>query len=99
VVGLAWSNVPESYAGGCAAVRSFNVRQIKGDDPDTKGYPGPPGWGLSVRLTTPSRETYLVRNSNQSLGMGIKGRWKTLAKEFGFRSWNVRTMLRARSLK
>jgi hypothetical protein len=29
------SNDPESYAG-----------QVKDDDPDEKGYPGPPGWGL-----------------------------------------------------
>jgi hypothetical protein len=26
------------------------ARQVKGDDPDKKGYPGPPGWGLGVRL-------------------------------------------------
>jgi len=26
--------------------------QVEGDDPDERGYPGPPGWGLVVRLTT-----------------------------------------------
>ena len=30
------------------------TRQVKGEDPDKKGYLGPPGWGLGVRLTAPS---------------------------------------------
>ena len=38
-----------AYASGTA----FHARQVKGDDPDKKGYPGPPRWGLGVRLTTP----------------------------------------------
>jgi hypothetical protein len=50
-----WSNDPESYAGGSVAtVRASHARQVKGDGPDKKGYPGPPGWGLGVGLTTPS---------------------------------------------
>jgi len=24
--------------------RVSHVRQVKGDEPDEKGYPGPPGW-------------------------------------------------------
>jgi len=36
-----------AYATG----RAFHARQVKGDDPDEKGYPGPPGWGLGMRLT------------------------------------------------
>jgi len=44
VVGLAWSDDPESYAGGSlAAGRVFHAVQVKGDDPDEKGYPGPLG--------------------------------------------------------
>jgi hypothetical protein len=30
--------------------------QVEGDGPDERGYPGPPGWGLGVRLTTASRK-------------------------------------------
>jgi hypothetical protein len=37
-----------AYATG----RASHVRQVKGDDPDKKGYPGPPGWGFGMRLTT-----------------------------------------------
>jgi hypothetical protein len=39
----------ESYAGGSLANgRVSHARQVKGDDPDKNGYPGPLGWG-SVR--------------------------------------------------
>jgi hypothetical protein len=53
VVGLAWSHDPESYAGSnIAAGRFSHLGQVIGDDPDKKGYPDPPGWGLGMRLTT-----------------------------------------------
>jgi hypothetical protein len=60
VVGLVWSNDPESYPGGSDATgMSSLARQVKGDDPDKKGYSGPPGWGLGVRLTISPRKTYI----------------------------------------
>jgi len=37
-----------AYATG----RASHARQVKGEDPDKKGYPGPPGLGLGMRLTT-----------------------------------------------
>ena len=47
VVGLVWSNDPETYAGSSVAtVRASHTRHVEGDDPDKKGYPGPPGGGL-----------------------------------------------------
>jgi len=43
--------------------RASHARQVKGDDPDEKGYPGPPGWGLGMRLTTsPCKKKILLRN-------------------------------------
>ena len=42
VVGLAWSNGPESYAGGSVATgRVFHAGQVKDDDPNEKGHSGP----------------------------------------------------------
>jgi hypothetical protein len=54
-----WSNDPESYAGGSVATGRVSLAgQVKGDDPDQKGYHGPQGWGLGVRLTTSRRTNY-----------------------------------------
>jgi hypothetical protein len=43
-----------AYATG----RASHGRQVKGDDPDKKGYPGLPGWGFGVGLTTPHSKNY-----------------------------------------
>ena len=41
-----------AYATG----RASHPREVKGDNPDKKGHPGPPGWWLGVRLITPPRK-------------------------------------------
>jgi hypothetical protein len=48
-----------TYATG----RASHARQVKGDDPDKKGYPGPPGYGM--RLTTPHSEKLIVTKVEQ----------------------------------
>jgi hypothetical protein len=63
VVGLAWSYDPESYAGGSiAAGRVSHAGEVKGDDQDKKGYPGPPGRGLGVGLTAPPHKKLQPRD-------------------------------------
>jgi hypothetical protein len=60
VAGLASSEDPESYAGSRVATgRGSHAGQVKGDDPDKKGYPSPTGWGLGVGLTTPPCKTWI----------------------------------------
>jgi hypothetical protein len=46
-----------AYATG----RVSHARQVKGDDPNEKGYRGPPGWGLGLRLTIPRHKKILLR--------------------------------------
>jgi hypothetical protein len=55
-----------AYATG----RASHARQVKGDDPDEKGYPGPPGWGLGVRLSTPHRKKIICSETQQSASEG-----------------------------
>jgi hypothetical protein len=45
-----------AYATG----RASHARQVKGDDPDKKGYPGPPSWGFGLGLTTPHSKKLIV---------------------------------------
>jgi hypothetical protein len=54
-----------AYATG----RASRARQVKGDDPDKKGYPGPPGWGLGVRLTMPPVKKYCYETSRGGQGL------------------------------
>jgi hypothetical protein len=65
-----WGLCDQMMLGAMLAVallgaRSSHARQVKGGDLDKTGYPGAPGWGLGVGLSTP--------NFNHSFGKGIKG--------------------------
>jgi hypothetical protein len=48
-----------------ATGRASHARQVKGDDPDKKGYPGPRGWGFGVGLTTPHSKKLTVTKVEQ----------------------------------
>jgi hypothetical protein len=50
-----------AYATG----RASHARQVKCDDPDKKGYPGPPAWGFGVGLTTPQCKKLIVAKGEQ----------------------------------
>jgi hypothetical protein len=39
-----------------------HARQVNCDDPDKKGYTGPPDWGLGVKLTTSPHKNMFVEN-------------------------------------
>jgi hypothetical protein len=45
--------------------RASHARQVKGDGPDKKGYPGPPDWGFGVELTTPHSKKLIVTKVEQ----------------------------------
>ena len=63
VVGLVCSNDSESYAGGNIATgRASHMIQVKGNDSDIEGYPGPPVWGLGMGLMTSPHENVLLRS-------------------------------------
>jgi hypothetical protein len=69
VAGFAWSEDPESYAGGRIATgRGSHAGQGKGDDPDKKGYPGPPGSGVGHRADNPTLKTWIcLETSTEAL--------------------------------
>jgi hypothetical protein len=50
-----------TYATG----RASHFREVKGDNPDKKGHPGPPGWGLGVKLITPPRKKIYILKKPQ----------------------------------
>jgi hypothetical protein len=52
-------------AAAYATGRASHARQVKGDDPDKKGYPGPPGWGFGWGLTTPHSKKLIVTKVEQ----------------------------------
>ena len=47
------------------------ARQVKGDHPDIKGYPGPQGWGLGVRLKIPPQKKGLVKKNTNMSHLGV----------------------------
>jgi hypothetical protein len=50
-----------AYATG----RASHARQVKGDDPDKKGYTCSPGWEFGMSLTTPHSKKLIVTKVEQ----------------------------------
>jgi hypothetical protein len=61
-----WSNDPVAMlAAAYATGRVSHARRVKGDDPDEKGYPGPPGWGLAWGCVGYTVKNLLLRKSKK----------------------------------
>jgi hypothetical protein len=61
LVGLAWSNDPDSDASSSVATgRTTHAKQVKGYDPDRQRYPGHPGWGVVGGATTSPHKNVLL---------------------------------------
>jgi hypothetical protein len=54
-----------AYATG----RASHARQVKGDDPDKKGYPGLQGWEFGVGLTNPHSKKLIVTKVEKRKGL------------------------------
>jgi len=48
-----------------ATGRASHARQVKGDDPEKRDTPGPPGCGFGVGLTTPHSKKLIVTKVEQ----------------------------------
>jgi len=95
-VGLVWSKDLESYAGGSVATsKASHVGLVKGGT----GYPGNPGWGVGVKLTSP--HTKLILRKSQRLSQtGLINRRQSGYKEkdLTFDTWNIQTLFKTSEL-
>jgi len=76
-----------AYATGMAS----HARQVKGDDPDKKGYPGSPGWGFGMGLTTlHSKKLVMKVEQRNKLDRFKDDGWKrTRYTEITLATWNT----------
>jgi len=73
MMGLAWSEDPESYGSSSVATgRVYHARQVKADDPDEKGYPVLPGWELGVGLTISPHKKVLYQDHHKDISEGTR---------------------------
>jgi hypothetical protein len=85
---------------GNAAGRFSHAVEVRGDDPDEKGYPSPPGWVLGVRTTTSPREIFYVEKPSKMSWLGLINRRRCGYKknDLIFCKWNVRTLFKTAAL-
>jgi hypothetical protein len=75
-----------------ATGRDCLARQVKGDDPDKKGYPGSPGWGFGVGLNANSKKKLTATKFEQKEKLdrfNDDGRRRTNYTEITLATWDV----------
>jgi len=77
--------------------RASHARQVKGDDPDKKGYPGPPVWGFGVGLTNPhsKKKNFIftkVEQRNKRDRFNDDGWKRPRYTEITLATWNIQSM-------
>jgi hypothetical protein len=81
VVGVVWSEVRESSAGGIlATVRVSNTGQVRADAPEEKRYPSPPGWKLAVIVHSSPRTKRLCPENLKDVSERNREEWMLLVK-------------------
>ena len=88
---------------GYTTGRASHARQNKGDDPDKKGYPDPPGWGFGVGLSNAHRKKKIIVTKEEKRKkldrLNNDERKRTRHTEIILPKWNVQTIIKPGIMK
>jgi len=85
--------------GSIAPDKAYHAGQVKGDDPDEMGYPGPPGWGLCLRIpNSPHKKVHVEKTSEMPQGEVKNRRQSGYKVRDDFGTWNIQTLFQTGAL-